>query len=440
MLLTSVQVESLREELGIPAGQDFIGFEPGSPEWQFLSKDLDTRPDAPAAEIPTPPTTLEQTYAGRLSTQEAFARVLSGLARHPSADYVVTTSPDVALSTHLGGWVNRRGVYARHTSVIDYFARENVARSIRWSESARGQHIELGISENNLFLLLAALGLAGDMEGQRIIPVGTIYDPFICRGLDALIYAVYSGARFIVVATPSGVSLAPEGGAHQSSITASIGIELPGLDYFEPTFAQEVEWILLDAVDRLRQQGPGLGVYLRLSTLPIDQQLFPLRSSGLREQVLAGGYRIVDRRSEHPYEPEENVVNVFAMGAIVPEAIAASDTLRGRGILANVFAVTAPGRLYRNLVAARRGTDGDSYVESFLETRERRAPVVTVADAHSHALRYIGSALGGRTIALGVDVFGESGTCEELYRKMGIDRDSIVQAAERAIVELDSYQ
>jgi pyruvate dehydrogenase E1 component len=252
------------------------------------------------------------------------------------------------------------------------------------------------------------------MEGQRIIPVGTIYDPFICRGLDALIYAVYSGARFIVVATPSGVSLAPEGGAHQSSITASIGIELPGLDYFEPTFAQEVEWILLDAVDRLRQQGPGLGVYLRLSTLPIDQQLFPLRSSGLREQVLAGGYRIVDRRSEHPYEPEENVVNVFA--------------------------VTAPGRLYRNLTAARRGTYGDSYVESFLETRERRAPVVTVADAHSHALRYIGSALGGRTIALGVDVFGESGTCEELYRKMGIDRDSIVQAAERAIVELDSYQ
>jgi pyruvate dehydrogenase E1 component len=348
----------------------------------------------------------------------------------------------VATSTHLGGWINRRGVYSQQ-AMIDYFAAEKIVRPIQWRESPQGQHIELGISENNLFLLLAALGLAGDQEGQRLLPIGTLYDPFVCRGLDAFIYAVYSGARFILVATPSGVSLAPEGGAHQSSITASIGLETPAIDYFEPTFAREVEWVLLDALGQVARPGPGLGVYLRLSTVPIDQRLFPAAAPGLHDAVLSGGYRIVDRRSEAGYEPEENVVNVFAMGAVVPEAIAASETLRSRSIAANVFAVTAPGRLYRSLTAARRpGQRGPSGAESVLERMlapaERRAPVVTVADAHSHALAFLGAALGGRAIALGVDTFGESGTRADLYRKMGIDAESIAAAAEAALVELDS--
>jgi pyruvate dehydrogenase E1 component len=443
MLLTAAQIDALRAASGVAAGDEFAGFPEGSPEWRLLHRDTDVPVWSSGQAVPEAPVALAESYAGRLATQEGFSRVLSAVSRHPIADYLVTASPDVATSTHLGGWINRRGVYSQQ-AMIDYFAAEKIPRPIQWRESPKGQHIELGISENNLFLLLAALGLAGDQEGQRLLPIGTLYDPFVCRGLDAFIYAVYSGARFILVATPSGVSLAPEGGAHQSSITASIGIETPGLDYFEPTFAKEVEWILLDALNALRAPGPGLGVYLRLSTVPIDQRLFPGDRPELREEVLAGGYRIVDRRGEGEYEPEENVVNVFSMGAIVPEAVAASEALRARGIMANVFAVTAPGRLYRSLAAARRAhqsgtTPAESSLERLLEPRERRAPVVTVADAHSHALAFIGSALGGRTIALGVDRFGESGSRADLYRKMGIGPEAIVQAAEAALLELDSY-
>jgi pyruvate dehydrogenase E1 component len=443
MLLTQAQIDALRETVGLRSGEEFSGFEEGSPEWQLLRRDASATPSTPAREIPPAPESLEEAYADKLATQEAFSRVLANLSRHPIADYLVTASPDVATSTHLGGWINRRGVYSQQ-AMIDYFAAEKIARPIQWRESPRGQHIELGISENNLFLLLGALGLAGDQEGQRLLPLGTLYDPFICRGLDALIYGVYSGARFILVATPSGVSLAPEGGAHQSSITASIGVETPGIDYFEPTFAKEVEWILLDALARLRAPGPGLGVYLRLSTVPIDQRWFPTGRPGVRDDMLAGGYRIVDRREQAGYEPEENVVNIFTMGAIVPEAIAASEELLRRGTMANVFAVTAPGRLYRSLAAARRAhqrgaSDWESPLERLLEPEERRAPVVTVADAHSHALAFIGSALGGRTIALGVDTFGESGSRADLYGKMGIDREAVVRAAEAALVELDSY-
>ncbi|MFQ5830240.1 MAG: 1-deoxy-D-xylulose-5-phosphate synthase N-terminal domain-containing protein [Candidatus Methylomirabilia bacterium] len=442
MLLTPGQIDALRDTLGVGAGVEFEPFPPGSAEWRLLRRELRSPLVVRSIESPGPSEAAEAEDSSVTSTQEAFSRVLSGLARHPIAEHIVTVSPDVATSTHLGGWINRRGVYSQQ-AMIDYFGRENIARPIRWRESPQGHHIELGISENNLFLLLAALGLAGDLEDYRLIPIGTLYDPFICRGLDALIYALYSGARFILVATPSGVSLAPEGGAHQSSITASIGVEVPGFEYFEPTFASEVEWILLDALERLRTPGPALGVYLRLSTVPIDQRLFPAGRVGLREAALAGGYRIVDRRGEGAYEPEETVVHLFAMGAVVPEAIVASDELKARGIMANVFAISAAGRLYRALATGRRGLragkgSGVSPLESLLEPRERRAPAVTVADAHSHALAFIGGALGGRTIALGVDAFGESGTRLDLYRKMGVDRDAIVRAAEAALVELDS--
>ncbi len=117
---------------------------------------------------------------------------------------------------------------------------------LRWEPSPRGQHLELGISEMNLFLLLGQLGLAYELQDVQLLPVGTVYDPFVCRGLDALIYGTYSGARFVVAGTPSGVSLSREGGAHQSAITASIGSELPGLAYWEPCYALETEWVLLE--------------------------------------------------------------------------------------------------------------------------------------------------------------------------------------------------
>ena len=127
--------------------------------------------------------------------------------------------------------------------------------------SPHGQHIELGIAENNLFLLLAALGLAGPLFGARLLPIGTLYDPFICRGLDALNYACYQDARFILVATPSGVTLAPEGGAHQSIGTPLIGLGQPGLVSFEPAYVDE----LADPAALGLRAHPGRGRRLGLS-------------------------------------------------------------------------------------------------------------------------------------------------------------------------------
>ena len=396
-------------------------------------------PRAGGAGVAVPPDTgLRSTRP--VSSQEAFGRVLVGLSRDPAVNRVlVTTAPDVATSTNLGGFINRNGVFApdqRPTWHSDPL--------LRWSESPRGHHIELGISEMNLFLLLGQLGLTGDLSDQQLLPVGTVYDPFVCRGLDALIHASYSGSRFIVAGTPSGITLAPEGGAHQSTITASIGLELPHCTLIEPAFATALDWLLCDAAGRVVGAEPHTrtppengAYYFRLSTRPIDQSAFDAARARigdelLRRQVLAGAYRLVD-----PGMRSAPAVQLAASGPVLPEVLAAAAQLRSEGIAAHVVDVTSLDRLYRSWRAElRRGIHTAS--TPALPGALRAAflpgvPVVSVHDAASHAMAWLGSALGTVTVPLGVDEFGQSGSVAELYELHDLLPEPIVNAALAAL-------
>jgi pyruvate dehydrogenase E1 component len=421
MLLTPGQIDELRSALGVAEGAEWDGFAPGSEEAELVQTlpPLFTPPPPRAANVDIP-AELDESYPPECSSQEAFGRVLGALSRLPVAERVVTVSADVAITTHLAGWINRKGVYypeARRSPFAD------VPQAMQWKESPAGQHIELGIAEHNLFLLLGALGLSREILGETLLPIGTLYDPFVTRGLDALYHALYSGSRFVVAATPSGITLSPEGGAHQSVITPGIGVALPGIVFWEPTFAREVEWILLDALRGLADGG-GEAAYLRLSTRPIDQSLSLPPSPTYRADCLRGAYRFVDARGEPGWDPDTNAVSIFASGVTVPEAVQATHALRERGVLASVFAVTSADRLYRGL------RDPRPYVEDLVSAEEEGVPVVSVLDGHSHALAFIGAALGVSQLALGVDDFGQSGSRADLYRHYGIDAAAIGRAAQ----------
>ena len=418
MVTSAAQIEELRGVLGIAAGAEWEGFAGDSAEARFIA----ARPALYAGRIPARqpalPTSLDEPYSGAMSTQEALGRVLGALAREPAAAAVVTVSADVAITTHLAGWINRTGVYFPEPRPDPF---TDTPQALAWRESPAGRHIELGIAEHNLFLLLGALGLTAELSGVTLLPIGTLYDPFVPRGLDALYHALYAGGRFVVVATPSGVSLAPEGGAHQSVITPGVGVALPAIAYFEPAFAREVEWILLDALAAMAARD-GDSTYLRLSTRPLDQALAPLADAEQRTRVLRGGYRLVDARAERGYRPDR-AVHLFAAGVMVPEALGAARALRDLDVFANVFVVTSPDRLYRGLRAAR------PYLETLVSAEEEEVPIVSVIDGHSHALAFIGGALGVPQLALGVDDFGQSGTRADLYQHYAIDTPAIVAAA-----------
>ena len=299
-----------------------------------------------------------------------------------------------------------------------------------------GQHIELGISEMNLFLLLGQLGLSYELCGQQLFPIGTVYDPFVCRGLDALIYGLYSGAKFIFAGTPSGVSLSREGGAHQSTVTASLGIELPELDYYEPAFACELEWILLQALRECCNRTKGRSTYLRLSTKKIEQRLLEpvlerLGREELRRQVLAGGYRLLEGRSLVPDALESEVVQIATTGVMLPEAVEAAHRLAEEGIAANVLHLTSPKKLFTLLTEERRRLRRDAYatiqpghLQTLFPRHERKAPIVTVQDASAHSLSFLGGLYGVPTVPLGVDRFGQSGSQVDLYQYTELGENS----------------
>jgi pyruvate dehydrogenase E1 component len=432
-LLTPGQLEDLRSALGVAPGREWEGFAPGSAEAELIRRG--PAPYAPPPRRQPPPEvpdTLEEPYPAEGSTQEAFGRVLGRLSRLPVGDRIVTLSADVSVTTHLAGWINRKGVYFPRPK--PGFTAEG-PQAVQWRESPAGQHVELGIAEHNLFLALGAFGLTHELSGTTLLPIGTLYDPFVTRGLDALYHALYAGGRFIVAATPSGVSLSPEGGAHQSVITPGIGIALPAITYYEPTFAQEVEWILLDALRRLiERDATDESLYLRLSTKPIDQALAPAPSPAYREAVLRGGYRLIDARAQPGYDAEDNAVHIFAAGVMVPEAVEAGRRLAAEGVCASVFVVTSPDLLHRSVRATC------PYVLELVGADEEGVPVVSVLDGHSHGLAFLGGALGVPQIPLGVDHFGQSGGRRDLYRHYGVDAAAIARNAQRLLARGSSLE
>ncbi len=428
-LMNPEQMATFQRTMGVPAGEEWEPFSGLQLSAEALTGFLNTTPLAQSATrriesagIPVPDD-IPPPRAKRQSTQEAFGRILGGIAAsdHELARRIVTTSPDVTVSTNLGAWVNRRGIFDR-TERQDVFREENVVSAQRWAMSPQGQHIELGIAEHNLFLQLAALGLAGPLFGGRLLPIGTLYDPFIKRGLDALNYALYQDARFILVATPSGITLAPEGGAHQSVTEPLIGLAQPGLLAFEPAFADELAVLLRWAFGEI-QEAEGESIYFRLSTRPIEQMERTI-GSALAERIIGGGYWLREPGAECP-------LAIAYCGAVAPEAIAAFDALREDVPNAGLLAVTSPDRLHRDWRAAVTG--GKSGLAGQLLGRLRPdAAIVTVSDSHPATLSWLGSIARHAVVPLGVDHFGQSGDLPDLYRHYGIDQEAILSAAAHA--------
>ena len=434
-LMTVAQMEKFRASQNIRPGHEWDQFEGLSQRPADLVAFLARVPfnrdgrrlSAPVIAVPLQ---LAFTASPQMSTQQGFGLVLNEIARGSTelASRIVTASPDVTVSTNLGAWVNRRGLFAR-AEKADLFRSEKIPTTFHWDFSPKGQHIELGIAEMNLFTLLSALGLSHTINGERLLPVGTLYDPFIERALDALNYACYQDARFMVAATPSGITLAPEGGAHQSIATPLIGMAQDGLTSFEPAFVDELAVIMRWGFEHMQREGEdGGSVYLRLSTRTIEQ---PQRAigQGLQEAMTDGAYWL-----RWP-GPNAEVVVAYT-GAVAVEAIEATGFIGESRRDVGLLAITSVDRLHAGWLAARRlrrdrrGVQHLSHIEKLLAPLARDCGIVTVIDGHPAALGWLGSVRGNRVEALGVEHFGQTGTIDDLYRHNGIDANAIIDAAE----------
>ncbi|MEC5151940.1 pyruvate dehydrogenase [Cryobacterium sp. GrIS_2_6] len=426
-LLKPAQLAQVAAELGECVDDPWRGFAAESLAAELCSEVAERlrRPPVPTSQPAAIPADFDREITGHSSTQQGLGRLLLDLVRvaPDAARRVVTVAPDVASSTNLGGWVNRAGVWSPNEK-RDWFA-DDAETILHWNERPSGQHIELGIAEVNLVSLLGELGATWSRWGEPLLPIGTLYDPFVTRALEPWSFGVYGGGQSILIGTPSGVTLAAEGGAHQSIISPSIGIEQPGVVYFEPAFAQDFEWCMLDALSRLGRSD-GSSSYLRLSSRVIDQKLAavpsdPAARDRRRRQVGAGAYAL--RRV-----PSVDVTLV-GMGALIPEVLEAADRLAQSGVAADVVCVTSADRLYRAVRARSGQGDGDAAILDQVFPADRAVPMVTVLDGHPHTLAFLAAIRGVRSVNLGVTEFGQTGTLQELYRLHGIGPAAQIAAA-----------
>ncbi len=427
-LLSVDEWEGLAAELGTDPADPWALFQPDSPEGELCAATAERlgREPVAAQAPPAVPTEVGRSHRGSASTQQAFGRFFVDLGHKApeAAERVVTVSPDVGTSTNLGGWINHAGIWNPNERV-DWFA-DDTNTLVRWREGQQGQHVELGIAEVNLVGLLGELGATWSRDGQPLLPIGTIYDPFVNRALEPWSFGIYAGGQSILVGTPSGVTLAPEGGAHQSIITPSVGLEQPSCVAWEPAFGQDLEWTLLDALGKLGQYG-GESAYFRLSTRPIDQSLAAVPEGSearelRRRHALGGGY-LLRSAAEGPQ------VVLVAMGVSVPEACAAHDELDAAGIAADLVVLTSADLVYRALRARQGLAAGADGILDAIFPAERAAPIVTVLDGHPHALSFLAAVHGAPLAGLGVADFGQSGDIGDLYEHFGIDPETIVGAA-----------
>jgi pyruvate dehydrogenase E1 component len=445
-LMTPAQMEAFRTAQNIRPGHEWDRFE-GLPQESaaleaFLARVPFNREGRRRLEAPTVdvPQHLAFTPSPQMSTQQGFGLILNELGKGETglASRIVTASPDVTVSTNLGGWVNRRGLFAK-AAMADVFRKEKIPSTFAWDFSPKGQHIELGIAEANLFILMSALGLSHSINGERLLPIATLYDPFISRALDQLNYACYQDARFMVAGTPSGITLAPEGGAHQSIATPLIGMAQDGLASFEPAFVDELavmmRWGFQHMQRELTEEGDdrsgmrnGGSVYLRLSTRTIEQPQ-RMMTPDLEKAITDGAYWL--------RKPGPNAEAIVAYtGTVAPEAIEAVGMLGESRRDVGLLAITSADRLHAGWTAARKMRRDRqhphflSHIEKLLSPLPRDCGIVTVLDGHPAALGWIGAVCGHRMEALGVEHFGQTGTIDDLYRHHGIDANAIIDAAE----------
>ena len=437
-LMNLEQMDIFRNKMQIPEGSEWSAYdnlliEPKTAKNFCLQAPFNNRPsqenEPPKITIPD---NLPLSFRSSTSTQASFGNILHELSRSNTdlASRIVTTSPDVSVSTNLGPWVNQRGVFSLDVR-NDVFRDEKVASAQKWLRHGTGQHFELGIAENNLFIMLAALGLSGPLFGTRLLPIGTLYDPFIARGLDSLNYACYQDARFMLVATPAGITLAPEGGAHQSISSPLIGIGQPGLSSYEPAYADELAVVMRWGFDYMQAKNGG-SIYLRLSTRAIEQPSREM-SSDLESQIIKGAYWLI------PPADGARIAIVYS-GAVVPEVIEAYEQIKEEIPGLGVMAITSFDRLYHEWQRSQvddveGGNNTDCHIINLLAPLHSDAVLITVQDAHPATLSWLGSATGRKLLPLGVTEFGQSGNIQDLYREYGIGVDAIIDAAARASIK-----
>ncbi|MGZ3724092.1 MAG: pyruvate dehydrogenase, partial [Bdellovibrionales bacterium] len=312
------EMETLAERGKMPKGEDFARFPDNSPEGKFLKE----RGNAILKDIKAQHALKEKNLAAFAKIGEAQGEMANSLdinfkmANYPhtqwmlgqltskltrlantpldakklaekqrplndaekafklAGEMMVSMAPDVGTSTNLNPSMDGK-IYSAN-DVEDMEAemgvKDKTVTDLVPGQEVTDRFLRFDITEGNVMSCVGSFGKVRETLGIPLIPLMTVYDFFIKRALDQLFYNLYWKSSFILVGTPSGVTLSPEGAQHGWKSD----IQIPNQVTWEPLFVQELDWIMVDAVKRIlhRDDEGRNGVIIRGVTRGIDQKMF----------------------------------------------------------------------------------------------------------------------------------------------------------------------
>lgn len=406
------------------------------------------------------------------------------------AEMLVTMAPDVGTSTNLNPAMDGKifGAPVVTDWEADLGVKDKKTPDLVPGEEKSDRFLRFEIAESNVMSCVGSYGKIRDFLGIPIMPLMTVYDFFVKRAHDQFFYNLYWKSAFILVGTPSGVTLSPEGAQHGWKSD----LQIPNQITWEPFFCVELDWILSESIRRhMAADDEGrTGVFIRGVTRGVEQKMMAqylkrqmrfkvdqsqqLHAAGaalegavdesqvetvsdedmleqVRQDVLAGAYYLVDYRGYAGYEPGDNVVNIFALGALGTEALKASDELLNRGIYANVIMVTSTDLLCGiqahnddyALLKERLGITGELVLQPAGEADSadvmtlagRRVPMVSVHDGEAGLLDNLGSVIGVKQESLAVRKHSRCGTPKDIYAYHHLDSASVIEACGKVLSE-----
>jgi len=267
-------------------------------------------------------------------------------------------------------------------------------RSIKFEEKYPERFFDMGIAEMDM------LGTAAGLAASGKIPFACSFAVFSTgRAYGAMRLAAISKLNIKIVGSHAGIGTGEDGATHQSIDDISLTRTLPGMTVIQPCDSLEAEKATLALVKH-----KGIA-YLRTT-----RSKLPIITKEAEKFVIGKGKLLKDGKD----------VTIIATGALVHIALEAAKELKKQKISAKVINIHTIKPIDKKLI-----------LKAAKETR-----AVITAEDHS-IYGGLGSAVAEilsencpvKMKIIGInDKFGESGKSDELYKKYGLTKESIIKA------------
>jgi transketolase len=276
--------------------------------------------------------------------------------------------------------------------------------------------IDVGVAESNM------VSTAAGLSKQGYIPVVDTFAQFgVTKGALPLTMAMLSEAPVIGVFSHTGFQDAADGASHQALSYMAMLASIPGVDLYSLSSSEEAEALMTQAIEKFAADKVA-GKKPHSSIFFLGRENFPKTFKNEKNNI---GYKLGSLQILADNSSQGKNVAILTTGSLIGEALSAAEKLKAKNIGAIVVNQNSLNKLdTQELSVVLKKCDGR------LITAEDHQVLLGLGSFVAHQLVLANVPVKMKSLGVHGE-FGQSAyNAIDMYRKHGIDSDSIARAAE----------